>query len=296
LHVGHARTFLLAWWSVRARGGRIVLRIEDLDRARSRPELAAACLADLEWLGLDWDEGPLYQSADLARYERACAELLERGAAYPCVCSRAEIALASAPHAGDDEPRYPGTCRGRWRSAQAAESATGRPAGLRLAIPAEPLSVRDEIHGERTFDVQAEVGDLLLRRRDGVFSYQLAVVVDDAQSGITEVLRGDDLLPSAARQAWIQRHLAFPHPTWIHVPLVVHPGGVRLAKRNSDLSLAALRASGADPRRIIAWAARSIGLALEPCTARELLPAFTRASIPATPCILEPDAFAPRRA
>jgi glutamyl-tRNA synthetase len=278
---------------VRARGGRIVLRIEDLDRVRSRPELVDTCLADLEWLGLDWDEGPIFQSADLDRYERACATLLERGSAYPCVCSRAEIAAASAPHADDDEPRYPGTCRGRWADIKEAETATGRPAGLRLAIPAEPLTVHDEIHGERTFDVQADVGDLLLRRRDGVHSYQLAVVVDDAASGVTEVLRGDDLLPSAARQAWIQRHLGLPHPTWIHVPLVVHPGGERLAKRRRDLSLAALRGSGLDARRVVAWTARSIGLTLDPCTAREVLPAFDQARIPRSPCILEPTALEP---
>jgi glutamyl-tRNA synthetase len=281
---------------VRSRGGRIVLRIEDLDRSRSRAEFVDACLADLEWLGLDWDEGPLFQSADEIRYEAACSSLLARGLAYPCVCSRAEIALASAPHAGEDEPRYPGTCRGRWESIAEAEQATGRSAGLRLAIPAEPLTVRDELRGDCTFDVQAEVGDLLLRRRDGVFSYQLAVAVDDAASGITEVLRGDDLLPSAARQAWIQRRLDLPHPTWIHVPLVVHPGGDRLAKRRKDLALAALRDSGVDGRAVVAWAARSIGIEAERCSARELVGAFEDARIRLEPLVLEPQAIEALRA
>jgi len=297
LHLGHARSFLLAWWSVRSRGGRVVLRIEDLDRARSRPELVAACLEDLAWLGLDWDAGPHHQSADPGPYERACAALLAAGRAYPCVCSRAEISAAGAPHADDGETRYPGTCRGRWSDPAEAEAETGRPAGLRLRVPPGPIEVVDLLRGPRRFDVQAEVGDLLLRRRDGVPSYQLAVAVDDAAQGVTEVLRGADLLPSAARQAWIQQGLGLPRPTWVHVPLVTHPDGRRLAKRRRDLSLTELRAAGVDGRAVVAWAARTVGLACpEPCTPEEVTGLFRTERIPLAPAVVDDRVLAGLRA
>ena len=260
LHLGHARSFLLAWWSARSRGGRVVLRIEDLDRARVRPELVRTCLDDLSWLGLDWDEGPHFQSADPAPYARAAAALLEAGSAYPCVCSRAEVAAAAAPHPGEGEARYPGTCRGRFATLEEAEREAGRPAGLRLWVPDGALELEDALHGCVRRDVQAEVGDFLLLRRDRVPAYQLAVVVDDARHGVTEVLRGEDLLPSAARQAWLQRLLRLPAPRWVHVPLVVDPAGRRLAKRDRDLALAELRAGGMDPARVLAWVAAGLGL------------------------------------
>jgi len=259
LHVGHARSFLLAWWDARSRGGRVVLRIEDLDRGRCRSEYVDACRRDLEWLGVDWDGEALVQSHDPRPYQRAVDDLLARGLAYPCVCSRAEIAALSAPHASDGEQRYPGTCRGRWTSPAQALEATGRAAGVRLAVPEGPIRIRDRLRGELAFDVQAEVGDFLIQRRDGAFAYQLAVVVDDERQGVDTVVRGEDLLPSAARQALLQDRLAIARPAWAHVGLVVDDHGERLAKRRGGLSLADLRAAGVDPRALVAWAARSAG-------------------------------------
>ena len=296
LHLGHARSFLLAWWSVRARGGSLVLRIEDLDAARAKPGSSEACRADLEWLGLDWDAERLSSDAPEA-FEEAAQRLLDSGAAYPCVCTRAEVQTASAPHAEDGETRYPGTCRGRWDSVAAARAATGREVALRLRVPDGPLEVEDLLHGRVAFDVQAEVGDLLLRRRDGVWGYQFAVVVDDALDGVDEVLRGEDLLPSAARQAHLQAALGLPRPTWVHVPLVSGADGARLAKRRGGDTLADLREAGIDPRAVVAWAARSAGLdAGERATPAELVGAFDLARLPRTPVTLTPEDLARLRA
>ena len=285
LHLGHARSFLLAWWDARSRGGRVVLRIEDLDRDRCKPQFVDSARADLEWLGLDWDGAALIQSHDLAPYERACEQLVERGLAYPCVCSRAEIAALSAPHASDGEQRYPGACRGKWRTPAEAHAATGRAPGLRLAVPEGRVRVVDRLRGELDFDVQAEVGDFLIRRRDGAVAYQLAVVVDDARQGVDTIVRGEDLLSSAARQALLHARLSLPRPSYAHVGLVVDERGERLAKRRGDLALAELRARGVDPRALVAWAARSVGLELGArLSPREVLPHFQlgpRAAAPA---------------
>jgi glutamyl-tRNA synthetase len=285
LHLGHARTFLLAWWHVRARAGRVLLRIEDLDRARSRPELVEACLRDLEWLGLDWDGEPHLQSADTSAYAQAVERLLERGQAYACTCSRREIERAlGAPHASDGERRYPGTCRGRYASLAEAERAWGAAVGIRLRVPVGELALEDGCAGRVRFDVQRAVGDFLLARRDGAYAYQLAVVVDDARSGVTEVLRGDDLLPSAARQAHLQDALGLPRPRWFHVPLVLDGQGERLAKRRADTTLAELRAAGVDPRALVAWAARSAGQSCpERALAREVLSSFDLGRLPRAP-------------
>jgi glutamyl-tRNA synthetase len=287
LHLGHARSFLLAWWSARSRAGRIGLRIEDLDAARARPELIDNVLRDLEWLGLDWDGPPRRSSSDTSALERACSSLVESGQAYPCVCTRAEVAALSAPHAGEGESRYPGTCRGRWRTLEEARAASGRPAGLRLLVHPGPVRISDRLHGEVAFDVDAEVGDFLVRRRDGGFAYQLAIVVDDATDAVSEVLRGDDLLPSAARQALVMGALGLPRPDWVHVPLVLDERGERLAKRRGSFALARLREAGADARATVAWAARSAGLDVtERCTAREVLAAFDLARLPRSSILL----------
>lgn len=289
LHVGHARSFLLAWWHARASAGRVVMRIEDLDRERCRPALVETCLRDLEWLGLDWDGPVLVQSNDLAPYERACEQLVARGLAYPCVCTRAEIAALSAPHASDGEQRYPGTCRGKWTSVSAARAESGREPGLRLRVDGASVEVIDQLAGRRVFDVQAEVGDFLIRRRDGAMAYQLAVVVDDARQAITDVVRGEDLLASAARQQLVQAALGLVTPTWWHVPLVVDETGQRLAKRSGSLALSDLRARGVDPRAVVAWAARASGLAAPArCTARELVHDFDLRRCPRERAILRP--------
>jgi len=282
LHVGHARTFLLAWWQARARGGRVLLRIEDLDRARVKPGMVDECRRDLEWLGLDWDGEPLLQSGDTSALTHALERLLESGQAYLCSCSRRDIErAASAPHADDGELRYPGTCRDRGHSAQDAST---HAMAIRLRVPAGEVELEDGVAGRFRADVQCEVGDFALARRDGFFAYQLAVVVDDARTGVNEVVRGDDLLASAARQWHLQRALDLPHPRWFHVPLVHAEHGARLAKRRGDLALGALRAAGVDPRRLIAWVARSAGLACpEPATALELVPRFDLARLPRAP-------------
>lgn len=280
LHVGHARSFLLAWWSARSQGGRVVLRVEDLDRERVRPGASDALLADLEWLGLDWDGEPLFQSRDEERLRAAARELLERGLAFPCTCTRREIAL-SAPHATDGEVRYPGTCRERWTGARERERALAAGAGVRLRVDPGAVELVDGFAGPFRCDPGAEVGDFLVQRRDGAVAYQLAVSVHDAHQGVTEVLRGRDLLPSAARQWLVQERLGLPHPRWLHVPLVVDAGGNRLAKRSGGASLRSLRERGADPRALVAWVARSAGMdAAERASARELVPAFALPRVP----------------
>jgi glutamyl-tRNA synthetase len=264
LHLGHARTFLLAYWQARAHGGELVLRLEDLDGPRAEQRFADAALSDLEWLGLEWDGTPLVQSSELARLNSAVDQLIAAGKAYPCVCSRGDIRSAqSAPHADSLEPRYPGTCRGRYASFAEAEQQSGRAAGARLLVPEGELTIVDQVAGTSRWGVARDVGDFLIAKRDKAPAYQLAVVVDDAAQGVTEVVRGDDLLPSAARQWHVQNALGLPHPRWFHVPLVTDQSGRRLAKREADLSLAELRAGGTDPRAIVVWAAQSAGIEIE---------------------------------
>lgn len=293
LHVGHARSFLLAWWSIRARGGRIVLRLEDLDADRVKPGMIDQTLRDLEWLGLDWDGEPVVQSSRSSSHARALEHLLETAQAYPCVCTRKEIEAArSAPHADDSSTRYPGTCRDRFPTLAAAEQSTGRSAALRFRLPEdEPVvSFTDAFCGGRAYDVAKGVGDFPIARKTGEAAYQLAVVVDDAFDGVTEVLRGDDLLPSTAQQRLLQRALGLPEPTWIHVPLVVDDTGRRLAKRADDLALKTLRDEGVDPRALTAWVARSAGMAVEgPVTAEGLVNAFRLDALPREPTVFGPE-------
>lgn len=298
LHLGHARSFLLAWWSIRSRGGRILMRLEDLDGARSRPELGEQALRDLEWLGLDWDGEPYVQSGGIERLNRAVDALTLAGKTYACVCSRAELrAMASAPQAGDVEARYPGTCRGRFASASDAEAATSREAGLRFVVPEGAVTIVDAFAPALTSDVAREVGDFMIARRDKTPAYQLAVVVDDAHQGVNEVLRGDDLLPSTARQWLLQEALGLPHPRWIHVPLVTDATGRRLAKRADDLGLSTLRELGVDPRAIVSWAARASGIdAPERVTAVECSGEFSLARLPHEPVRLDDETLATLKA
>jgi glutamyl-tRNA synthetase len=298
LHLGHARTFLLAWWRARSSGSRLLMRLEDLDGPRAKPEMGEAALRDLAWLGLEWD-GPAYvQSSGLREINDAAAQLERTGVAYACVCSRGDVRAAqSAPQLGESEPRYPGTCRGRFASLAAAQAATGKSAGLRLRVADGQSAVHDLLLGARSFDVQAEVGDFLIAKRDGAPAYQLAVVVDDARQGVTEVVRGEDLLPSAARQQLLQQALGLPGVRYCHVPLVLDEQGRRLAKRHDDLSLAELRAGGTDPRAIVAWAARSCGMPVEErCTAREALGQFSLGALPLGAVTLDARAVAALRA
>jgi glutamyl-tRNA synthetase len=245
------------------------MRVEDLDGPRVRPGLEARILDELRWLGLDWDEGPdlggphgpYRQSERGAIHAEALDRLRGAGLCYPCFCSRAEIGQASqAPHASDEGPRYPGTCRDLSRAEQAARGAR-RPPAWRFRVPDGPVSFLDRFHGECTFDVAASVGDFVVARADGVPAYQLAVAVDDAAMEVTDVLRGDDLLPSTARQLLIYRALGLSVPGFAHVPLVVGADGERLAKRHGALSVGELRARGLEPSAVVGLLAAGSGLA-----------------------------------
>ena len=271
------------------------MRVEDLDGARSEQKYIDAALRDLEWLGLDWDGAPLIQSSGLPRLSATIAELVELGLAYPCTCTRGDIRNAqSAPQQGVSEPRYPGTCRGRYASVAEAEAQSGRPAGIRVRVPDEPIEFVDRLAGPQRFDVQAEVGDFLIARRNGAPAYQLAVVVDDAFQGITEVVRGNDLLSSTARQIVLERALGLTEPVWMHLPLVVDASGRRLAKREAALGLAELRENGVDPRGVVAFAARASGMRVdELVTPREALAAYTSSAIPTSEVSLTSASFLP---
>src|SRR5512140_665086 len=257
LHLGNARTALLSWLAARAAGGAYLMRVEDLDAPRVRPGAEERLLADLRWLGLDWDEGPdvggpfapYRQSERAPLYAAALGRLRDAGAAYPCFCSRAEVAAAAlAPHGpGDEGPRYPGTCR-ELSPAEVARRSQVRPPAWRFRVPPGRVEFRDGVHGPQVRDVAAETGDFVIARADGIAAYQLAVVVDDAAMGVTEVVRGDDLLGSTARQLLLYRALGLPAPRFAHVPLVNGDDGARLAKRHAALSLDELRARGADAR------------------------------------------------
>jgi glutamyl-tRNA synthetase len=271
MHVGNARTALLAWLQVRPAGGAIVMRVEDLDRGRCRAALSAGVLTDLRWLGLDWDEGPdvggpfgpYRQSECGERYAQAAARL----STFACTCSRREVREATlAPHGA--EPVYPGTCRD-------GPSHPDRAAALRWVVPAGEIEVEDALAGVLRQDVAAEVGDFVLRRSDGAWAYQLAVVVDDAHQGITHVLRGEDLRWSTPRQVLLQRALGLPTPSYAHAPLVVGRAGEKLSKRDGVPDIAALRERGADPKRVVGWLAASVGLTTTPTvTPRELAADF----------------------
>lgn len=269
LHLGNLRTALLAWLFARAAGGQFILRIEDLDIPRTRPGAARTLLDDLRWLGFDWDEGPdvggpvgpYVQSARQAIYDHAIAQLREAGLIYPCYCTRAELAqIASAPQ-GDDAPRYPGVCRHLTPEERAAREAAGRRPSLRFIAPETPIWFRDALWGDISESSAATTGDFIVRRSDGIVSYQLAVVVDDALMGITQVVRGHDLLSSTARQLALYDALGYPRPTlYAHVPLVVDDTGARLAKRDAAAGLAGMRAAGYSSRQVVGALAASCGL------------------------------------
>ncbi len=281
MHLGNAFSALMAWLAARSRGGRVVLRIEDLDPRAQDRAAADRIVDDLAWLGLDWDAGPLRQSEDGADYGRAVEVLAGRGLTYPCFCTRAELHAASAPHLSDGTYVYQGTCRDLAPEEVARRSERRSPA-TRLRVPREGdpaalVSFRDLVYGEREEDLARACGDFLVRRSDGVFAYQLAVVLDDAAEGVTQVVRGRDLLGSTARQVYLQRLLGLPTPEYAHVPLLVAPDGRRLAKRDGDLDLGALRRRYAGPEPVVGRLAACVGLADagEEVSAAELVERFS---------------------
>lgn len=292
LHIGNAFAALSSWLQIRQAGGEFVLRIEDIDKPRSRPAFAEQQMDDLRWLGVDWDEGPRVggpfapyeQSHRDELYEATLDQLRRGGFLYPCYCSRAELAsIASAPHGLSSEgAAYPGFCRHLTEDERAAKALLKEPA-LRFRMPSSPLYFNDGFAGEQNYDGEA-LGDFVVKRADGMFSYQLAVVVDDAAMGITDVVRGADLLDSTPRQLAIYEALGFAPPAFAHVPLLGDARGERLSKRDKSLTLATLRSEGVRAERLnglIAYVAGWIA-DLQPVTATELIPFFAppRASGP----------------
>ena len=271
LHMGNLRTALLAWLFARVAGGVFVLRVEDLDRPRMRPGATQQMLSDLHWLGLNWDEGPdcggpyapYTQSERLEIYTCYLQRLQDAGLIYPCYCSRAEIAhAASAPQQGaEDAPRYPGTCRRLTEEQKREHEAHGRRPSLRFRVDDERVvAFTDLVLGPQQQHVQRSVGDFIVRRSDGIFAYQFAVVVDDALMHMNQVVRGADLLSSTARQILLFEALGFPVPVFAHVPLLLDPTGKRLSKRLQSEGLDPLRANGKTPREIVGTLAASCGL------------------------------------
>lgn len=280
MHLGNALSALLAWLGARSAGGSIVMRVEDLDPRCRRPEVAQQLMEDLAWLGLDWDSGPLYQRERTEAYEKAQERLEAQGLLYPCFCTRAELHAASAPHASDGTYVYAGTCR-NLTPEQVAEKRQHRAPALRLRVPetddpAGHILAHDLIQPCCDQTLAEDVGDFLVRRSDGVFAYQLAVVVDDAAQGVTQVVRGRDLLGSAPRQRYLQRVLGLPEVEYAHVPLLVAPDGRRLSKRERDLDLGALKTAGATPEALVGTLAAAVGLLEkpEPLRPAELLAGF----------------------
>jgi glutamyl-tRNA synthetase len=288
-HVGNARTYLIAWLSARAHGGQVLLRIEDIDSPRVKPGAAGQACGDLRWLGLNWDGEPVVQSQRLSHYELALEQLKARELVYPCTCSRSDVSQsASAPHQEHEGPVYPGTCSGR-RAADALKL-EGRSYAWRFRVGSNSPCFMDGFRGPVELDLRKVGGDFVVWKSAGTPAYQLAVVVDDAAFGITEVVRGDDLIASTPRQLLLYAALELQPPRFIHVPLVVGPDGRRLAKRHGDTRLASLLDAGVRPEALLGLLAWSCGWVPrnEPISARELLPLFRLEKIPKAPFVLEP--------
>ena len=286
LHLGNLRTAAIAWLAARSRGDDFVVRMEDLDRHQASVDIEVAQLRDLARLGLDWDGEVVRQSERFERYDAVIAELTARDLVYECFCSRREIReeIESAAHAPHGPPgSYPGTCRRLTSRQRARRRDDGRRPALRLRTEGQEITFDDLVHGP----VAGLVDDVVLRRNDGVPAYNLAVVVDDDAQGVSEVVRGDDLLASTPRQIHLQELLGMPRPTYVHVPLVVDAEGERLAKRHgTPLTLAELAEVDVGPSEVVSWIAHSLGGedVGSAVTLGELVEGFDPALIPAAPC------------
>ncbi|WP_233789281.1 tRNA glutamyl-Q(34) synthetase GluQRS [Eggerthella lenta] len=282
MHAGNVFAALTAWLVAKSQGGRIVLRIEDLDAERSKPVYIDAVQRDFEALGLTWDEGPYFQHDRTEAYRAAYDELRERGLVYPCFCTRADLHAASAPHRGE-KPVYPGTCR-HLSDGERAVRAQQRMPAQRLIVPDREVAFVDQVQRSYAQNLVADCGDFLVQRSDGAFAYQLAVVVDDAAQGVTSVVRGVDLLCSTPQQLYLQELLGLPHPVYAHIPLLVAERDRRLSKRDRDAALDALLAHFKTPEAVIGHIAGITGLAptCDPATPEELLATFDLAALPTT--------------
>ena len=293
MHLGNLCCCLLAWLSAKSKGGQVLLRIEDLDTLRCPRMFADAIVDDLAWLGLSAD-GPdpvPYQSERSELYQHYYDILVDRGLVYPCFCSRSQLHAASAPHRSDGQVVYPGTCRGLSPEEIAAKQKHKAPA-WRVQVPDEIIGFIDGHMGWYEENLARDCGDFYLRRGDGVFAYQLAVVVDDALMGVTEVVRGADLLSSTPRQLWLYRELGLPAPQFYHLPLLLSPDGRRLSKRDGDQSLANLRARFS-PEEVVGRLAFAVGLqdAPRPRTPQSLVSDFSWARIPKHDILLPENLF-----
>ena len=289
MHLGNVYAALLSWLSAKSQNGAWVLRIEDIDPQRSHQKYADQLMADLEWLGLTWDEGPFYQSQRGAIYEEYLEKLHTLGLTYPCYCTRADIMATQAPHESDGRIVYKGTCRPAIIPASVSDgSPSSLPAATRLFVPDTALSFTDGHYGAQSVNLATHCGDFILRRKDGAWAYQLAVVVDDALMGITEVVRGRDLLLSASQQLYLYDILSLNAPDFIHFPLLCNAAGQRLSKRDKSLDMGELRQSFT-PEQIIGKIAHFAGQIdrTEPMNAQELLKIFEWNKVPLQDTIIE---------
>ncbi|MDY6159877.1 MAG: tRNA glutamyl-Q(34) synthetase GluQRS [Candidatus Faecousia sp.] len=256
MHLGNVFAALIAWASVRSRGGEMVLRMEDLDTQRTSLEYASQLRGDLAWLGLDYDRETPPQSQRSEVYDRYFERLKELGLLYPCYCTRSQLHSVNAPHLSDGTYVYPGTCRDLSEEMRAAMN---RPPAWRVRVPDRQWEFCDLVQGEYRLNLATDCGDMVVRRADGVYVYQLAVTVDDGEAGVTEVVRGMDLLSSAPRQMYLQELFGFPHPAYGHVPMLLAPDGRRLSKRDRDLDLGQLQ-KWVSAQEVIGTLAYSAGL------------------------------------
>ena len=256
MHLGNVFSALIAWLSVRSQGGEMVLRMEDLDTLRTSDAYAQLLRQDLAWLGLDYDRETPPQSTRGKIYDRYFDRLMEMGLLYPCYCTRSQLHSVNAPHLSDGTYVYPGTCR---NLTPQARSAMNRAPAWRVMVPDRLWSLDDRVQGRYELNLAKDCGDMVVRRADGVYVYQLAVTVDDGEAGVTEVVRGMDLLSSAPRQMYLQELFGFPHPQYAHVPMLLAPDGRRLSKRDQDMDLGELQKRFTPPQ-LIGLLAHAAGL------------------------------------
>lgn len=281
MHLGNLFCALLSWLSAKSKGGEWLLRIEDIDPGRSRKEFADLLMDDLEWMGLEWDGQPVWQSQRTDIYEHYFRLLQQHGLTYPCYCTRADLLATQAPHESDGRVVYKGTCRN-------LPPQPGRKGATRLVVPNRDILFVDGHYGEFTVNLAQQVGDFIIRRRDGAWAYQLAVVVDDALMGITEVVRGRDLLLSSPQQMYVADLLGFTHPQFIHLPLLCNTEKQRLSKRDKSLDMGVLR-QHYSANQLVGWMAYLAGLLPSPdaISPKALLPMFSWERVPCDDIIID---------